>query len=139
MWLGELDRESFECLVAAQREARCRGHSEIGPEHLLLGLLEDDLGVVGGALRASAIDPADIRAAMCGTPIAEPKYAVKNDLWPTPETDAILGVRWSRPPPESTSSHGPGTHVNSYPHPGVACGPSSVRWHELSWRRLRGR
>ncbi|OUC92363.1 Clp protease [Streptosporangium minutum] len=49
-------------VVLAQEEARRLGHNHIGTEHLLLGLLTEEDGVAGRALRASGIGHRQVRS-----------------------------------------------------------------------------
>jgi integrase len=49
-----------EALEQSLREARRLGHTHLGPEHLLLGLLRDDANTACTALRASAVSPEDL-------------------------------------------------------------------------------
>ena len=48
-------------VVLAQEEARELGHSYIGTEHVLLGLIQEGGGVAAKALESSGLDRADVR------------------------------------------------------------------------------
>ncbi len=51
-----------EALVLAQEEAGSRGQTDIGPEHLLLGLLRTKAGFAAAALPSLGIDTASVEA-----------------------------------------------------------------------------
>ncbi|CAN5210169.1 Clp protease N-terminal domain-containing protein [soil metagenome] len=51
-------------VVAAQDVARDARHGEIGPEHLIAGLLADDDSLAIRLLRAQVVDPGTLRAAI---------------------------------------------------------------------------
>ncbi|SRR5258706_8524621 len=48
-------------LSLAQEEAERLQHSYIGPEHLLIGLVREEDGIAGRALRGQGFDPAEMR------------------------------------------------------------------------------
>ncbi len=48
-------------LSLAQEEAERLQHSYIGPEHLLIGLVREEDGIAGRALRGQGFDPAGMR------------------------------------------------------------------------------
>jgi ATP-dependent Clp protease ATP-binding subunit ClpA len=50
-----------QVIIAAQEEARALGHNRIGTVHLLLGLVKDEDGTGGGALREHGLRPGDLR------------------------------------------------------------------------------
>jgi ATP-dependent Clp protease ATP-binding subunit ClpC len=56
--------EAKKVLQFAQEEAQRLGHSYIGTEHLLLGLIRDDTGVAGKVLREKGFDPNKTRVAL---------------------------------------------------------------------------
>ncbi len=88
MWLGELSRASWGCLVAAQREAAARGAVQIASDHLLLGLVNDGPRDVIEALHESGIAPVDIQAAI-GAATMELGTAALTEISPDAETRTI--------------------------------------------------
>ncbi len=60
----------------------------MSPEHLLLGLLEDESGVVAQALRASG--GAEIQSLIASVAGTGPEHPIGRELRPTDETRAIL-------------------------------------------------
>src|SRR5579859_8008503 len=51
-------------VMAAQNEARVAGHSQIGPEHLVLGLLTEPGGLAAAAIGARGVSLEDVRQAV---------------------------------------------------------------------------
>ncbi|GAA2087249.1 Clp protease N-terminal domain-containing protein [Actinomadura alba] len=54
-------KDARQVVVAAQQGARDLGHDRIGTVHLLLGLIEDEGGTAGGALREHGLRAGDLR------------------------------------------------------------------------------
>jgi hypothetical protein len=54
-------------VVAAQEEARTAGNAEIGPAHLVLGLLAEPAGLAVLALQAQSVSPDSVRRAVAAT------------------------------------------------------------------------
>jgi ATP-dependent Clp protease ATP-binding subunit ClpC len=76
-------------VVLAQEEARMLGHDQIGSEHLLLGLVNDQSGLAAQVLKTAGItlEAARTQAAELGGPRSEPR----TDPIPfTPRTKKIL-------------------------------------------------
>src|SRR6185503_2724870 len=59
---NKFTRKTQEALGAAQAAGRERGHTEIGPEHLLRALLDQPEGVVNGVLERIGADLSAVRA-----------------------------------------------------------------------------
>jgi Clp amino terminal domain, pathogenicity island component len=57
----------------ARDEARQLGNPEVGPEHLLLGLLRDDHGTALRALRSTGVDLGEARRAVAGSTDERPR------------------------------------------------------------------
>jgi ATP-dependent Clp protease ATP-binding subunit ClpB len=55
-------RKTAEAVGAAQALARERGHTEVGPEHLLAALVDQPEGIVTGILERIGVAPAMVRA-----------------------------------------------------------------------------
>jgi ATP-dependent Clp protease ATP-binding subunit ClpA len=53
--------------MAAQNEARAAGNDEIGPSHLILGLLSEPGGVAATAIKAQGVVPDTIRRTVAAT------------------------------------------------------------------------
>ena len=49
--MDRLTKRARQALRAAQDEARHLGHAFVGPEHLVLGLLQDQESIAGDVLR----------------------------------------------------------------------------------------
>ncbi|MFD7629092.1 Clp protease N-terminal domain-containing protein [Streptomyces sp. NPDC059851] len=60
---GRFTPRARNVVVSAQEQARAAGNTEIGTEHLLLGLLADDQGLAILALRSQGLAPDAVRAA----------------------------------------------------------------------------
>ena len=63
-----------EALAAAQRLAQTRRNAQVGPNHLLVALLEQDGGIVVPVLRRAGADPERVRrrANGCWSPSIKP-------------------------------------------------------------------
>ncbi|WP_331770943.1 ATP-dependent Clp protease ATP-binding subunit (plasmid) [Embleya sp. NBC_00888] len=61
---GRFTDRARNVVVAAQNEARAAGNSEIGPAHLVLGLLAEPAGLAGRALVAQGVTPEALREAV---------------------------------------------------------------------------
>lgn len=69
-------------VMAAQNEAHAAGNDEIGPPHLVLGLLGDPEGLAARAIVAQGVAPATVRAAAADTlppAVADPPALVPFD------------------------------------------------------------
>ena len=60
MDLNKLTEKAQEAIVAAQREAEQRHHTQVEPEHLLLALIRQEAGVVPAVLDKIGISPASV-------------------------------------------------------------------------------
>jgi hypothetical protein len=73
----------------ARDEARGLGNPEMGPEHLLLGLLRDDHGTALRALRSAGVDLDEARRAVAGSTGERPRK-VKGRVRVSPAARAML-------------------------------------------------
>ena len=64
MNIQKYTEKAQEAIVGAQSMADREGHPEITPEHLLLGLVEQEGGIVPEILRKMSIDPAAVATAV---------------------------------------------------------------------------
>ena len=64
---GRFTPRARSIVVTSQNEARERGHAEIGPEHLVLGLLGEPEGLGARALVAQGVSPEAVRRAVTGS------------------------------------------------------------------------
>src|SRR3954453_21920276 len=89
---------AHQVIVFAQEEARALRHNAIGSEHVLIGLLRDDLGGAGRALRGLGLDAAGVQERVAA--VLPPGGATTAGQIPfTPRAQRILG----RADPESLS------------------------------------
>lgn len=86
-------------IEGAIEEARRLGDDEIGPEHLLLGLLSEEEGVAAQALINLGLQLQGVRAAalrtLGRTPDAEPAPQVRTARRPAVECDLYLPLRYA--------------------------------------------
>jgi hypothetical protein len=73
----------------ARDEARQLGTPEVGPEHLLLGLLRDDHGTALRALRSEGIDLSEARRAVAGATSERPRQ-IEGRVSVSPTARAML-------------------------------------------------
>ncbi|MGW1636890.1 Clp protease N-terminal domain-containing protein [Streptomyces lavendulae] len=78
---GRFTPRARNVVVSAQNEARAAGHTEIRPEHLVLGLLAEPEGLWITALTARQLGAADLRAAVTAA-LPEPSGEPVPDLVP---------------------------------------------------------
>lgn len=76
-------------LMLAQDEARSRGHSHIGTEHLLLGLVHETNGVASKALYSLNVDPARVRDSVERI-IGRTDREVRGDVGLTPRAKKVV-------------------------------------------------
>ncbi len=89
-------------LELAHSEARTLGHGYIGTEHLLLGLLQEHIGIAGQALRAAGMTADGVRA--------EVGRLVGHQVVSGPDADALraIGIDMERVRAHIEESFGPG-------------------------------
>lgn len=63
---GGFTEGSLRAVALAREESRRFGHSYVGTEHVLLGLLREDGGMAATVLRESGVDPDGVRASVEG-------------------------------------------------------------------------
>ncbi len=85
------DRASRVMLLAEQ-EARRLGHEGIGPEHILLGLVEDGSGVAANVLAGFDVSPRRLRKALesLARPGEQPDLPVPQNLPLTPQARSVI-------------------------------------------------
>nr|WP_119727648.1 Clp protease N-terminal domain-containing protein [Thermomonospora amylolytica] len=91
-------KDAREAVVLAQQEARELGHDEIGPEHVLLGLLRVGTGPAAEALRAHDVDLDDLRARL---------RSPAEDAALDPEALAAIGIDLDRVREATDAAFGP--------------------------------
>ncbi|MCC8103732.1 MAG: ATP-dependent Clp protease ATP-binding subunit [Clostridiales bacterium] len=74
----------------AEKAAKSCGHSYVGSEHLLIGLLEEQQGSAGVILRENHVEEEKLRALIDQLITPEGDTAVKEPSGLTPRTEAIL-------------------------------------------------
>ena len=88
------ERKTRQLLVCAAAEARALGHSYVGSEHLLLGLLTQTDTLAGRILRSAGLQAENLRlmtAALWGR--GAPGLAASGADAPSPENSAPGGGR----------------------------------------------
>src|SRR5919201_5268696 len=73
MDLNKFTEKAQEAIFAAQRAAQDASASEIGLEHLVLALLEQDGGIIPDLIRALGASPDQLRAALRDLVQKQPK------------------------------------------------------------------
>jgi ATP-dependent Clp protease ATP-binding subunit ClpA len=76
-------------LTLAQEEAERSGHSYIGTEHLLLGLLRENDGIAGQALQNIGIDTKKVRAAIEAA-ISRHERIIMQQIIPTSRVKKVI-------------------------------------------------
>ncbi|MDP9480779.1 MAG: hypothetical protein M3R38_34805 [Actinomycetota bacterium] len=61
-----LTEGALRVVAQAREESRRFGHSYVGTEHILLGLLREDVGAAATVLKGSGVDPDEARASVEG-------------------------------------------------------------------------
>src|SRR4051812_16692943 len=79
-----------QVIVFAQEEARALRHNSIGSEHVLIGLLRDELGGGGRALRALGLDIAAVQERVGGL-LPPGSSSTAGQIPFTPRAQRILG------------------------------------------------
>ena len=78
-----------QVIVFAQEEARSLRHNAIGSEHVLIGLLRDELGNGGRALRSLGLGADEVRARIAE--LAPPGAPTSGSIPFTPRVQHVLG------------------------------------------------
>ena len=95
MQLERLTQRSREALEQAQELAAELQHPEVGPEHLLLALVDQADGVVAPLLRQVEVDPEQVRSRLVADLETRPKQQGAAPRI-SAELDAVLRNAWDR-------------------------------------------
>ncbi len=84
-----LTSRAKQSLALAQEEAHLLGHSYIGTEHLLLGLIREETGLAAQVLSKLGVTAEDVRSAIENT-IGRGQYRIQGKIELSPRTKRVL-------------------------------------------------